>query len=536
MKKTNLLIKRAFAGLFAALLLLNACKKEDELFEKTRLFRPVLNEDLFSEENAIIVDMGNLKEAVSYTVELSRDTFQTVELKIETDTSYLEITDLLWNTIYQVRATAHAADSAYDSKISDFGSVRTQRFPSILGIPGTYDVTDVAARLFWTTAGAPVTGVKVFARSDEKLEEPLLELDLTTDDQQAEMKIVPGLEPSTEYQIALYSQDNLRGWENYTTRPALPVGDGVVDLRGINKESILADTLPDIAGGSIVLLESGFTYETGGHQFDKSVSIRSAYGFIPGGAIINCGSNFNLKDGSSVDSVVFRGVTLTGDMGGNYVFNIDQSGSLAALKFESCRIRKLRGIVRMKGGSGALSEYSFNNCIIDSIGGYGLITVDKEEWSVGDMIVRNSTISKAESFIVSKSNSTSIVLDACTISEAPKQGSRIFRYRTGGADNVTGGITISNCIWGHGWDPSESGSTAVVGFEGLGSTNFNIVNTYATSDFAFSSDPIAGFPSFAYTGTATDLWVAPGTGNFNFKDGTFAGKGDSGDPRWRIGL
>lgn len=529
-------IECTLAVLIPALLLLNACKKNEEMLEKTRLFRPVLNEDLFSEDNRIIVDMGNMKEAISYTVEVSRDTFQTVELKLETDTSYLEIPDLLWNTIYQVRAAAHAADSTYDSKISDFGSVRTQRFPSILGIPGSYDVTDVAARVFWTTAGAPVSGVKVFARSDERLEKPLMEFDITADEQEAEVKIVQGLDPLTEYQIALYSGEDLRGWENYTTRAALPLGDKVVDLRGIEKQSILADTLPDIAGGSIILLESGFTYETGGYQFDKSVSIRSGYGFTPGGAIIDCGSNFNLEDGSSIDSVVFRGVTLTGDMDGNYVFNIDKSASLGALKFESCRIRKLRGIMRMKGGTGTLSTYSFNNCVIDSIGGYGLVTVDKEEWAIEHMIFSNSTISKTESFIVSKSNSVSILLDGCTVSEAPKEGSRIFRYRTGGADNVSEGIRINNCIWGPGWDPEESGSTAVVGFEGLGATNFSIVNTYATSDMQFSSDPIPGFPSFTYAGTAADLWVAPSAGDFNFKDGTFAGKGDSGDPRWRIGL
>src|SRR5690606_15383643 len=110
-------------------------------------------------------------------------------------TSYLEVPDLLWNTIYQVRAWAHAADSAYDSKVSDFGAVRTQRFPSILGIPGRYDVTDVAARVFWTTAGAPVTGIKVFARSDEHLTDPLLEVGLTEDDQEAEFRVVQGLEP-----------------------------------------------------------------------------------------------------------------------------------------------------------------------------------------------------------------------------------------------------------------------------------------------------------------------------------------------------
>ena len=51
----------------------------------------------------------------------------------------------------------------YDSKTSDLGNVRTQRFPTILNIPQAYDVTDIAARVTWDCLGAPVTGIKVFA-------------------------------------------------------------------------------------------------------------------------------------------------------------------------------------------------------------------------------------------------------------------------------------------------------------------------------------------------------------------------------------
>lgn len=530
-------IQTALFMLSASLLVLHACENDDEVFEQTRLFRPVLNENLYSEDNTIIVNMGNMKEAVSYTIEVSRDTFQTVEYTIETDTAYIEIPDLLWNTLYQVRATAHAGDPQFDSKVSDFGGVRTQRFPTILDIPLAYDVTDVAARMSWTTAGAPVTGIKVFAGSDEKLEEPLAEQEITAGEREAEAIIVYGLEPDTEYQIALYSGDDLRGWNDYKTKPALPVGDHVTDLRGIDDESALADALPGIPDGSVVILESGRRYITGGYAFGKSITIRSGYGFEPGGAIIDCSSNFNLAGGSMVDSVVFRDVTLAGAIDGNYVFNIDQSGTIRELRFESCRIRSLRGILRMKGGAGTLENYAFNNCLIDSIGGYGLITVDAEEWSAENIRFENTTISKAEGFITSKNNSASVIFESCTISEAPKQGNRIFRYRTDGADNVTGGIQIRNCIWGHGWDPDESGSLGVSGFEGLGSTNFNIVNTYATEDFSFSASEIPGFPAFTYDGSAEDLWVAPYAGmDFNIKDGTFDGKGDSGDPRWRIGL
>ncbi|HLR32800.1 MAG TPA: DUF4957 domain-containing protein, partial [Fodinibius sp.] len=329
-----------------------------------------------------------MKDAASYTLEVSRDTFQTIELELDTDTNYVEIDSLLWNTIYQVRATAHAEDSEFDSKVSDLGAVRTQRFPSIMELPENFDVTDVAARINWTRGGAVVTGIKVFAGSDEKLTTPLIEKEVTPEDQNNEQKIVYGLEPSTAYQIAIYSDGEVRGWAEYKTKEALPMGNNVVDLRGINRESILGDTLSYIPNGSVVLLESGKTYTAGGYSFDKSVTIRSGYGFEPGGATIDCSSNFNVNDGSAIDSVVFRDVTLTGSFDSNYVFNINNSGSIGEVKFQSSTIRSLKGMLRIKGGAGTIDKYTIVNSVVDSINGYGLLTVDTPDWSVGDITIK----------------------------------------------------------------------------------------------------------------------------------------------------
>ena len=525
------------AGAFA----MHSCKEEEETFPRTRLFRPVLNENLFSEENSIVVDLGKLKEAVSYTIEVSRDTFKTIDYTIKADTNYVVINEetvgeeLLWFTIYQVRATAHASDSQYDSKVSDLGSVRTAKYPSNQGVPTNFDVTDKRARVFWVTAGKPITGVKVFSINDLRLETPLLEFDVDEEEREEAVKVIDGLEPETEYQVAIYSDGELRGWEIYTTKPALIAGDNVIDLSGIENEDILADTLPDIADGSVILLEGGRTYSTGGFQFDKSVTIRSGYSFTPALPLIDCSSNFNLADASAMDSIVFKEVAFSGDFGGNYVFNIDKSSNIGELKFEGCQIRSLRGIVRMKGGTGTMDKYSIVNSVADSINGYAVLSVDTDTWTVDDILLKNSTFSKCQYFLVSRTNTNSLRIEDCTINEAPEKGRQMFRWRGGeGNNNVAGGVTIINTIWGHGWNMSGEEDYAVRGVEGMESTNFNIVNTYTTTDFSFSGNEIPGFPVGNYSGSAADLWEAPYTGmDFNFKDSGFAGKGDSGDPRWR---
>ncbi len=547
MKIKDLNFKLFALIVIAAFAIMQACEKEKD-YPRTRLFQPVLNKDLYSVNNTIIVDLGKMLEAQKYLIEVSRDSFVTVEYTNESDTNFVILDEdflgeeLLWFTVYQVRVTAYADETQYNSQPSMLGSVRTQKFPSNMGAPTFFDILDTRAKVFWTPAGDSITNVKVFAETDLRLTTPLLEYELTQDEKETSLLIASGLSPSTVYQIAIYSGNVLRGWEVYTTRAALVSGDNVVDLTGIDSASVdLNYWLKDVSDGSIILLEGGQTYMAGGYYFDKSLSFVSGYSFVPALPTLDCSSNFNLLDGSNVGYVTFKDLFITASDAGyasRYVFNIDQSGTLGELKFESCVIRTLRGICRMKGGTGTLDKYTISDCQIDSLNGYALLTVDINTWQANDILIENSTISKAIYFIQSRNNSNSVTINGCTISEAPEVGRQIFRWREAGMDNVTNGITITNTIWGHGWDYAATGALGIDGFDGLAATNWTIVNSYATSEFGYAAgkDEIPGFPSVTYPGLVTDLWTDPYNSVFDFLDNGFAGKGDSGDPRWRIGL
>lgn len=541
MKINRLYISSFIVILISGLLIFMACKDEEE-YPRTRLFSPVLNEELLALNNTIIVDMGKMKNAVSYTLEISRDTFKTTEYTVEVDTNYVIINseligeELLWYTLYQIRATAHADDPQYDSKVSDLGSIRTEKFPSNMGTPTDFDVLDTKARIFWTPSGSAITTVKVFGIDDVKLETPLLEFDVSAEEQLAAEKVVYGLSPVTSYWIAIYSDEQIRGWEMYETREAFITGDNVIDLTGIDSASILTDTLRAVPSGSVILLEGGRTYASSGFSFDKSVVIRSGYSFTPALPHIDCGSNFNIVSESTIDSLVFIDISFSADFASDYIFNVDVSGTIGEIRFESCYIRSLRGITRFKGGSGTLGKFSVINTIADSINGYAILTVDVGDWTAEDILLKNSTFSKCQYFLASRSNSNSVTITDCTISEAPENGRPMFRWRSdvNPESNVLNGIKIYNTIWGHGWDYTDGGVLSVRGIEGLSQTNFEVVNVWVTSDFAFSGNAIPGFPSAVYSGTAVDLWVSPYDGmDFNFNDAGFSGKSDSGDPRWR---
>lgn len=537
----------------AVAILFSAC--EDEItYERTRLFRPVLNEELYSELNTIIVNMGNIRDADSYTLEVSRDTFRTLDYTLQVDTHYVVINndllngdELLWNTLYQVRATAHAEDPAYDSRVSDLGNVRTQRFPSILNIPAKNDVIDAAAKVTWQTIGAAVTKIKAFAPEDTKLRNPLAEFDVDDKGQQSGEFIVTPLDPATTYQLAIYSGETLRGWETYTTLEAGPdLNDpNVINLTESEDPDAVVTAVAAAADGAIILVKKGVLYNLPSESIDKSITIRGAYGFGAEKAILFTTGNWNIVEGANIDHIRFIDLEVRGeDIGGDYVFNPNNGGYtlLNELTFDNCIINNFRGIIRIRGEM-FVTNYNILNSIVYRIGGYGVLTTDTDgdgKAAVDNILFQNSTFSKVNTFITSRQNVQSLIMDACTVNEVAAIGGRVFRFRgKDGANDVINGLSITNTIWGHGWDEGGEAQTFEVRLvaEGLANTNFTVVNTYATSDFSTPGYEMPGFPALNYSGTAADLWVDPYDGlNFNFKDNGFAGKYDCGDPRWRATL
>ncbi len=548
MKNNNII-----QGLFLVLVgvcLLTGCKEPDVL-KQTRLFSPVLNKELSSELNTIIVNLGRMKQVDSYTLEVSRDTFRTVDYTIKIDTNYVVLNEetlsgdpLFWNTLYQIRAKAHATDPQYDSKVSDLGNVRTQKFPSVLMTPAKHDVIDVAAKVKWQVSGAPVTVIKVFAGTDLKLTKPLRTVAVPEKNQTAGEIIIEGLDPLTNYQLAIYSGNVLRGWEVYkTVKAAVDLSaPNVIDLSKSTDSTALATAVSTAPEGSIIVLKKGVRYLTPTVPLSKSITITSAYGFGEKLAtMVNC--NWNLANGVSLSTVKFSGIEIIGGgIGGSYIFNPNPSvaTTLANLIIEDCIVSELRGILRIRGKM-FLTNYTIQNSVIHRIGGYGILTTDTDgdgNAAVDNILLENSTFSKINMFLTSRQNTKTIKINGCTMSEVGTSGGILFNWRgtAGVRSNVTGGISITNTVWGHAWDEANSKNFAVRGIAGgLEATNFSVINTYATSDFAFvAGTEIAGLPSTTYNKKAEELWASPYVGlNFKFKDASFPGRRATGDPRWR---
>ena len=520
---------KSLFSLMAAAMLWGACKKTDNL-QQVRLFRPVIAGELVADSNAILVSWQAIKAAASYTVQLSRDTFRTIDVSMNVvDTNKVLIQNLKWDQLYQVQVRAEAADTQFNSRFSNLGAIKTPKFPTILNSPTVSDVTDEAIRLSWTNSEATVTSIKILKASDSSL---VKEVPLTATDVSNQFKIVTGLTGGTTYIGMLFSGTRLRGADLYTTKQ--PVSGAVVDLRSITgRPSVLADTLPLIASGTTVILKRGETYDINSSiSLNKAVKIMGGSDLsIPSRPVINMPANFNIAAGSNISHIDFEDVYLKGtDATSKYVFNINNTSTINRISFQNVIAESFRGITRFQGGV-TNTDFIINNSVMFNLGGYGVITVDATSSKSDNISITNSTIYKADKIITSRQNSVTVKVENNTINEAPLTGNYLIDYNTAATSSVANGVTVKNNIFGVG--RGSAGVTAVRGIR-IGGGAIVATNNYSTSDYnVTAATPFAIPDLIAYNRSSAQLWVDAANGNFRIADMSFPGTATAGDPRWR---
>ncbi|MEI6946455.1 DUF5123 domain-containing protein [Paraflavisolibacter sp. H34] len=516
-------MKKTVFTFAAALSLLAACKKSEDL-EAPRLFRPQKAEELSADSNTIVASWLRVAEARSYEVQLSRDTFKTVDATLTLDSNHAVFKKLRFNQLYQVQVKALAPDSLKHSRWSYLGALKT--LSSILKVPAIDDITMNSVRVRWTTKGAPVTSVKVIKTADSAV---VATADLTAADRASESKILGGLEPGTEYTILMYSDADLRG--DVPFRSKAPFSGVVINLTGITgRPNVLADTLPLIPAGSTVLLKRGETYTIAtGYSFDKSLVIMSGPDLATTAqAKLLFTSSWSFAGGANVDSVEFNDVYLYGDnVGSRYIFNNTNSANIGKLKFMNSRMEIFRGMVRLQSGTLNLGHLVINNSIVDSIGNYGMINIAASS-KIDNITFTNSTFYKIEGVVASSSAANSVLIDNCTFNETPLGNNKNF-YFDWGSQNVAAGITVSNCIFGTG--KNSNNAFTVKGIRAGSATTIGTINNYRTADYVSGGNDFTN--SIISNRTSLQLWQAPASGDFKIMDATFPGRNTTGDPRWR---
>lgn len=518
--KTNTSIMRKLSIAVAAVILfITACKKTEDLGEAPRLFRPTLAGQLSADSNTIVAAWQKINGAKSYSLQLSRDSFRTIDRTLQLDTNVAVLKQLLFNQTYQLQVRAIAPDSLKNSGWSNLGSVKT--LSSILKTPGLTDITDVAVRVSWTTKGAPVTSIKILKTADSSV---VKNVSLTSADVTNQFKIINGLTPDTRYTIFLYSGTDVRGWVDFSTKPTL--SGSVIDLRSITgRPTVLYDTLSQIPSGSTVLLSRDEVYTIpSAFTFTKAVTIMTGAGFSGAPAKLLMANNFDAS--GNIDSLRFENITIAKN-GANYFMNVGGVAKIGKVSFEGITTEGVfdNSFIRLKTAGDEISKLTINNSIIDSFGvaaKYPILYANASSSAKIDNIeITNSTFFCFYYFVRQDGvTTTSLAIDNVTFDSFIDQAGYFVNYST----VFPSTFTIKNTIFGKTKDKLSSNWIKSTGTQVL-------TNTYSTSDCIFSANPITG--TIPYPKTAAELFTDPSNGNFKILDNTFAGKNTAGDPRWR---
>src|ERR1044071_1060591 len=93
----------------AAVCFITACKKTEDIGGAPRLFRPVISA-LTADSNTIVAAWQKGAGVKSYMLQVSRDTFRTIDVTMNLDTNAAEVKKLLFNQLYQLQVKAVASD------------------------------------------------------------------------------------------------------------------------------------------------------------------------------------------------------------------------------------------------------------------------------------------------------------------------------------------------------------------------------------------------------------------------------------------
>jgi hypothetical protein len=534
--------KKLLPAVFLVVLFVG-CKQDLEIEDPNlpRMFTPVglrltvAQTQVKIEWNASLFS-GN--QDVQYTVEISKDsTFQVAPAFTKVvDTTVLVITDadIAIRQKYFARIKANATGSTEGSKYWIVSAPFTLTGEQIFVVPvPESDLIDNAVILRWTTTPG-VSKIVITPPTGSPFDVVISAADNT-----AGFKLIGGILANTTYSAEIFAGTRSKGLLTFTTKPTI-TGANIIDLRGIvGRPSVLADTIPIIPSGSIVILKRGLTYNiTATTNLNKSMTILSGADFIPDLATIFLGSNFNLTANATIDSLVFKDVVMYSDnYAAKYVFNINQVGTIGKVRFENVRGHSFRGFFRMQtGGAGTkVTDLIIENCVIDSLRDFSLVNTNNSN-TVANIRVSRTTLYNARKVIDHRSpGSNSIKFENCTFYNLPGGGAAGgvggFYFIDLGTQNSATPIMITNCIFGKTWDDQGLGNDAR-GIQMGAATTVSVSNSYQTSDF-ISTNPLYQISGLVpYSGTSFALYTDPANGNFKLKDPAFAGNGTSGDPRW----
>ncbi len=546
-----------------------SCSDDDDLPSMDSLFRPVITESdnithgLDDDNNAyMIINWDNYKNANQYVLKIeANDGTDTRE--ITTDTTYYRFDKLQYDKEYNVSLTAGNTTSGLQSKAFTL-TTTTLDYPTSLSTLQATDIIDIAARVRWT-AGVVYDRLRIIKEENDSL---VSEVTLTEADNAAAQKVVYGLSPKTGYLVQAYSGSDYKGKKRFTTVASESFEGEVIDLRGLDEDTAykwfsvgsgsgFANTLDSLIKTKYqdkditVVLEGGTKYRittielpatTGTITFITGLS-------LAGEAEFGVEGNFRIAGSSEVGGVVFDKIAFTdtenkprtdNHYGATYLFNLNQSGgNLGTLKFLNSSIKYKRGVCRIQTAA-SIQNVVIDNCIIDSISGYGITNADNAKADIQNIKITNTTVSNAEKICVGTKGlqPNSLVVENCTFVYTIADAKPFFDFKSSNWDGFKDKFTFKNCLIGKaGRNKEELATTGINGWSGEVQPECDEI--YFTNDLLWTPvseedpSPKAAFPGTTLSTSTEETFKDPASSNFQVIAKELGGINPTpGDPRW----
>jgi len=513
---------------------LTSCGEEDILGTAPRLFRPS-STVLKSDGNWILAQWDLNADAKYYQLELSRDSFATIDRVDTTSKGYFLFQNVNWDQTYQVRIKA--IGNILESEYFECAEVVVADYPTLLKDVPSDDIIDNSVIMRWTVGTSAYTSFKIYTPADSLIDS----VAVTPTEYAKGYKIISRLTGSTSYKMEAFIDNVYYGKKRVTTK-ASQLFDNPVDLRNIDDEtadSMLTDTyinsLPVVGGVTTLVLKGGMNYFMTLDSLSRPLKFVTGYSFS-GKATLQMSSACDLV--ASISSLSFENVNLCGvlstkttaNYGGSYVYNGSRALTLGALNLVNCSIKYLRGVCRIKTTGAFITNFNMDNCTTDSIGGYGIATTDAAGAQIKNMSVTNSTIIRSDIFLKNQKTDTSTVfVNYCTFFGTPKTATTATsgtHYLDFSGKNIKS-VIFKNCLLG-------PGTGSPMGIKFLSITERYMDNNYTTTDatwFTATTTSTSILIDAADAGiTSTALWRNPLSGDLKIV-GAFTKA--VGDPRWK---
>ena len=541
---------------------------DDDLPAMDALFRPVIDSDNIShylDENnspCMLVTWDNYSTANQYTLKIeANDGSDTRE--VTTDTTFYRFTELQYDREYNVSLYSSDTSSGLQSKAFTL-TTTTLDYPTKLSTLSMSDIIDIAARVRWSE-DAELDLLKVYQDSNDSL---VAEETVNAEQFASLSKIVYNLKPKTTYRVEAFSNGDYKGKRRFTTAASEKFDGEVVDLRGLDEEkawkwfstgsgSAYANTLDSLIKTELqdkdftIVLEGGVRYRIATIELPSTkgvITITTGLS-LAGEAQLGVDGNFRVAADSYVGGVIFNKVAFTDTenkprtddhYGATYVFNFNQkNGNVGTIKFLNSSIKYKRGVCRIQT-TATIDNVEFDNCIIDSISGYGLTNADNAGADIKNVKIKNTTVSNAEKICVGTKGlqPNSLIVENCTFVFCIAEKKPFFDFKSSNWDGFKDKFTFKNSIVGLGG--RNAGTPIEVGIAGWsGSVQPTCSDIYLTSDVLWQPvseedpSPLAAFPGTTLSTDTKGTFKDPYKSDFQIITKDLGGdKPTPGDPRW----